>query len=46
VRGGIVEQELRGKNLSMVKWEDHQSMDQWQAKIVEAYGFPKVDTKK
>jgi hypothetical protein len=46
VRGGIVEQELRGKKLSMVNWEDHQSMDQWQAKVVEAYGFPKVDAKR
>jgi ABC-type Fe3+ transport system substrate-binding protein len=46
VRGGVVEQELRGKKLSVVNWEDHQYMEQWQAKIVEAYGFPKAETKK
>lgn len=46
VRGGVVEQELRGKKLSVVKWEDHLYMEQWQAKIVEAYGFPKAETKK
>ncbi len=46
MRGGVVEQELRGKKLSVVKWEDHLYMDQWQAKVVEAYGFPKAETKK
>ena len=46
VRGGAVEQELRGKKLSVVSWEDHQQMEQWQAKVVEAYGFPKAETKK
>jgi ABC-type Fe3+ transport system substrate-binding protein len=43
VRGGDVEQALRGKKLSTVGWEDHQQMDQWQAKVVEAYGFPKAE---
>jgi hypothetical protein len=46
VRGGVVEQELRGKKLSLVNWEDHQYMEQWQAKVVEAYGFPKAETRK
>lgn len=46
VRGGAVEQELRGKKLSIVSWEHHQNMEQWQAKVVEAYGFPKAETKK
>jgi ABC-type thiamine transport system substrate-binding protein len=46
VRGGIVEQELRGKKLSTVSWDHHQHMDQWQAKVFEAYGFPKAETKK
>jgi iron(III) transport system substrate-binding protein len=46
IRGGIVEQELRGKKLSTVSWEHHQLMDQWQAKVFEAYGFPKVETKR
>ena len=45
IRGGVVEQELRGKKLSTVRWEHHQQMDQWQAKVVEAYGFPKAETK-
>ena len=43
VRGGGVEQELRGKKLSTVSWDDHQKMEQWQAKVVEAYGFPKAE---
>jgi spermidine/putrescine-binding protein len=43
VRGGAVEQELRGKKLSIVSWEDHSRMDQWQAKVVEASGFPKAE---
>jgi iron(III) transport system substrate-binding protein len=46
VRGGIVEQELRGKKLSTVSWDDHQQMDQWQAKVVEAYGFPQAEIKR
>jgi iron(III) transport system substrate-binding protein len=46
VRGGIVEQELRGKKLSTVSWDDHQHIDEWQAKVFEAYGFPKAEGKK
>ena len=46
VRGGAVEQELRGKKLSVVDWEHYQHMEHWQSKITEAYGFPKVDAKK
>jgi iron(III) transport system substrate-binding protein len=46
VRGGIVEQELRGKKLSTVSWDHHQQMDQWQAKVFEAYGFPKAEIKR
>ena len=46
IRGSAVEQELRGKKLSVVSWEHHQQMDQWQAKVVEVYGFPKAETKK
>ncbi|MBI2986419.1 MAG: hypothetical protein HYY45_06595 [Deltaproteobacteria bacterium] len=42
VRGDAVEQELRGKKLSEVSWEHVQNMEKWQAKIVEAYGFPKA----
>jgi ABC-type Fe3+ transport system substrate-binding protein len=43
IRGGIVEQELRGKKLSVVDWEHYPRMEHWQTKIVEAYGFPKAD---
>jgi len=46
IRGGVVEQELRGKKLSTVSWEDHQHIDQWQSKVLEAYGFPKVEKSK
>jgi hypothetical protein len=46
VLGGDVEQALRGKKLSVVSWEHHQQMDQWQAKVVEAYGFPKAESRR
>jgi ABC-type Fe3+ transport system substrate-binding protein len=46
VRGGIVEQELRGKKLSTVSWDHHQQIEEWQAKVFEAYGFPKAEGKK
>jgi hypothetical protein len=41
-RGGGVEQELRGKKLSWVNWDQHASMESWMVKIFEAYGFPKA----
>jgi hypothetical protein len=40
------ERELRGKKLSTVSWDDHQYIDQWQAKVFEAYGFPKAEIKR
>lgn len=45
VRGSAVEQELRGKKLSVVSWEENEKMEQWIAKIVEAFGFPRAETK-
>lgn len=45
-RGGAVEQEIRGKQLSVVSWEQHQKMAEWQAKVLEAYGFPKAEKSK
>jgi ABC-type Fe3+ transport system substrate-binding protein len=46
LRGGAVERELRGKKLSVVSWRDVQNMDDWQAKIFAAYGFPKAERKR
>jgi hypothetical protein len=46
VRGSVVERELRGKRVSVVNWDHHQNMDQWQAKVFEAYGFPKEESKR
>jgi iron(III) transport system substrate-binding protein len=46
VRGGAVEHELRGKTLSVVSWDHHQNMEEWQAKVFEAYGFPTAELKK
>jgi iron(III) transport system substrate-binding protein len=46
VRGGAVEQELKGKKLSVVGWEHEQLLDGWQAKVIEAYGFPKAESSK
>jgi ABC-type Fe3+ transport system substrate-binding protein len=45
VRGGAVEQELKGKKLSVVSWEFHQNMEKWQTQVFEAYGFPKEESK-
>ncbi|MBI2986338.1 MAG: extracellular solute-binding protein [Deltaproteobacteria bacterium] len=43
VPGGMVEQALRGKKLSVVGWEQQQDIEQWTKKIVEAYGFPRAE---
>jgi iron(III) transport system substrate-binding protein len=42
VRGSIAEQELKGKQLSVVSWEQEQGMEEWLAKMFEAFGFPKA----
>lgn len=39
-RGSAAEQELRGKKLSVVGWEDNAKLEPWIAKMVEAFGFP------
>ena len=41
VKGGAVAEELKGRKLSLTTWENHHYMEQWEAKIVQAYGFPK-----
>jgi len=46
VPGSAVEQELRGKKLSAVPWENYQNLQPWSAKIFEAYGFPKADAQR
>ena len=46
IRGGMVEQELRGKKISAVTWNQQGLLEQWQAKVVEAYGFPKAELKR
>ena len=40
--GSSTERETRGKKLSEVDWEQLGRLDEYEAKIVEAYGFPKV----
>jgi ABC-type Fe3+ transport system substrate-binding protein len=44
-KGSAAEQALRGKKLSVVSWENNEKMEQWIAKLTEAYGFPKADFK-
>jgi len=39
------EQSTRGKKLSVVEWNHFTKMQEYQAKIVEAYGFPKAERK-
>ena len=45
VKGSAVEQALRGKNLSVVGWEESAKMEQWIPKVIEAFGFPRAETK-
>jgi iron(III) transport system substrate-binding protein len=46
VRGSMVEQELRGKKISAVTWDQHRLLEEWQVKVVEAYGFPTAEIKR
>ncbi len=43
VAGSMVERELRGKKLSIVDWDNYYDVERSEAKIVEAYGFPKAE---
>ena len=38
--GSATENEMRGKSLSEVDWQHLARLDEYEAKIVEAYGFP------
>jgi ABC-type Fe3+ transport system substrate-binding protein len=42
VIGNAVEQKIRGMKLSLVDWDHYHNVEQWEAKVVEAYGFPKA----
>jgi ABC-type Fe3+ transport system substrate-binding protein len=39
-KGSAADQALKGKKVSVVSWDDNAKMEQWIAKLVEAYGFP------
>jgi ABC-type Fe3+ transport system substrate-binding protein len=41
--GSVLRAETSGKQLSLVTWADHTKLDEWQEKVIEAYGFPKAD---
>ena len=40
--GAATEKETRGKKLSEVDWNQLAKLDEYEAKIVEAYGFPRA----
>jgi iron(III) transport system substrate-binding protein len=40
--GSVTEKETRGKKLSEVDWDHLARLDAYEAKIVEAYGFPRA----
>ena len=42
VHGGAVEQELRGRKLSIEDTEALRHVQEWREKLVEAFGFPKA----
>jgi iron(III) transport system substrate-binding protein len=44
--GFAQEQVTRGKKLSVVDWNHFTKMQEYQAKVVEAYGFPKAERKR
>jgi ABC-type Fe3+ transport system substrate-binding protein len=43
--GSKVNQAVAGKQLSVVGWNEIDKLAGWQNKIVEAWGFPKAETK-
>src|SRR5438093_3161008 len=43
--GSVHEQLTRGKQLSVVDWDHFNKMQEYQDKIIAAFGFPKVDVK-
>ena len=45
VPGSTLEKLTRGKKLSLVNWDHYTKIQGYQSKIVEAYGFPKVEAK-
>ncbi|HWP60870.1 MAG TPA: extracellular solute-binding protein [Candidatus Acidoferrales bacterium] len=46
IAGSAQERLLRGKRLSVVQWDHFSKLGEYQAKVVEAYGFPKEERKK
>ena len=45
-QGSVLESLIRGKKLSLVAWEHGTKMQQYQEKVVQAYGFPKAEGKR
>ncbi len=43
--GSFISGGTKGKKVSLVGWDHYTKMDEYQAKVVEAYGFPKAATK-
>ncbi|MBI2989452.1 MAG: extracellular solute-binding protein [Deltaproteobacteria bacterium] len=43
--GSVVAQEVRGKELSVVDWNHFTELEEYIAKVFEAFGFPKADKK-
>ena len=41
--GSAAEQELRGKELSVVDWNHFNKFEEYVTKIIEAYGFPRAE---
>ena len=41
--GSAAEQELRGKELSVVDWNHFSKFEEYVTKIIEAYGFPRAE---
>ena len=43
ISGSVQESVTKGKKLSLVDWGHFAKMEEYQAKVVEAYGFPKAE---
>ena len=46
IPGSAQERVIRGKRTSVVQWDHFSKLGEYQAKVVEAYGFPKEDKKR
>jgi hypothetical protein len=45
VAGSVAAEVTRGRKLSVVHWDHFSKVSEYKSKLVEAYGFPRAETK-